>query len=285
MFALSSSAPLYHRPPRPLPTHQLNQTSLHHRLVEEKHMYGIHPHPEFNSLKFACRQLHAETAGLELQHNALFFKSHSTRPPNHNPFVKSMHHKLPKSAESWFFDFVTPMAPHKLAWLNTVIIASDHAALSMHNAQSPPMQNLSMLAFFCKQHPRITMRYQFLNFCFDHADTQPSLQLLSVGTALIVALRGNDAGVAAAKALMPDNVWTRVMVMAAQVWRDSWGVDHVLRGIENFSFWPKTEMWRDEILVDLVLGDAEELGAGEEKGKVWVEHMLGWRANGIMARK
>lgn len=286
-FALTSSGPLYHRPPHPRNTHQLNQVRRHHRLVEEKHMVSNTPHFSFNTVKLVCRQLYAETAGLELQHNSILFKSHGMRPHNRNGLVQAMHRPLRKSAESSFFDFVTPMTPTKLEWLSTVIIASDHRALSMLNGAAPPMENLSMLAYFCKQYPNIKMRYQFPNFCFDHSDPHPSLQYLTVGTALTWALLGDDAGIKAAGHHLPWHAWARMLIAAAIVWRDTWGIDYVLRGVENFSFTPKAEAetWTDDALVELMRKDAVALKAGDVLGKTWAEHMLEWKEDGITAKK
>lgn len=279
-FVLTSSTPLHHRPPRPRNSHQINAVRRQHRLVEEKALASNPSHPSFNQVKRVCRQLHAETAGLEIQHNAIFFESHKVRPHNRNGMVQAMYRPMRKSAEAWFFDFVTPMTPNKLSWLTTVIISAERPALSITNGAAPPMENLSMLAHFCKHNPKIKMCYQFPNFCVDYSDANPSLQYFTVGTALTMALKGDDAGFKAAGDHLPWHPWARALMAAAMVWRDTWGIDYVLRGVENFSFTPREEM-RHDLLVEMLRLDALALNAGEEAGKMWAKQFLEWQADGV----
>ncbi|OAL01329.1 hypothetical protein IQ06DRAFT_347382 [Phaeosphaeriaceae sp. SRC1lsM3a] len=143
----------------------------------------------------------------------------------------------------------------------------------------------SRYVLFCKQHPKIKIYYQFPNFCFDHSHHNPPLQLLFVGTALTIAMRGDDAGEAAAVNLLPRTTVGRVLFTGAQVWRDTWAIDRLLRGVENFCFWPKEERWKDGLLIDIMRDEAQELGASRDQHKAWVEHMLEWKENGITAKK
>jgi hypothetical protein len=101
---------------------------------------------QFNSPKLVCKQLHAETAGLEIQFNCVIF----------TPSGGSG-----KTAEHAFFDFVALMTLKKMDWLSTVIIATNEKCLSATVTRSPDLPHLPALVSFAKHHPTIDIRYQF----------------------------------------------------------------------------------------------------------------------------
>jgi hypothetical protein len=92
-----------------------------------------------NSLKLVCRQLHAETAGLELKYNAITF--HQTDRGDDDPGIKLRY-------------FADGIAPSKLNQIRT-IIASTPADNSPPNNRTP----LRLIADFCRANEHITFKF------------------------------------------------------------------------------------------------------------------------------
>jgi hypothetical protein len=89
----------------------------------------LSPNSGINQLKFICKQLYAETAGLEVKFNSIVFAEAD---------------RAGKSAEELFLEFIQAMTPGKISWLSTVIIESDARRLSSNQIEplecldSPP---------------------------------------------------------------------------------------------------------------------------------------------------
>jgi hypothetical protein len=135
--------PIYHLPPY--------NASAPPRLTGTESFYR----PHFNLVKFVCKQLYAETAGLEVQFNSVVFTPNAAAST-----------QIFKSAEQYFFDFVAPMTLKKLGWLSTVIIATEMKCLGPSVRDPPNLPYFSALVAFAKHHPTTDVRYQFVNFQF-----------------------------------------------------------------------------------------------------------------------
>jgi hypothetical protein len=90
----------------------------------------LSPNSGINQLKFTCKQLYAETAGLELRFNFIVFATVN---------------RAGKSTEELFLEFIQAMAPSKISWLSTVIIESDARYLSSNQNRAPGMPRLAAL--------------------------------------------------------------------------------------------------------------------------------------------
>jgi hypothetical protein len=185
-------------------------------------------HRSFNRLRYVCKQLYAETAGMELQFNSILFSCQPLQPfvaagrlPAHrNPIVKS--------AEQWFQDFTASITRRKLKWLSTVIITSGLECLTMRNLDAPAMPNLPVLATFCKKNPKIELHYYFQNFDFDHDDPTPVLNFLTARVALTTAVKGADAGKKARDDLLEPQPWVRVLYEESKHGREIWRIEYFL---------------------------------------------------------
>jgi hypothetical protein len=254
--------------------------SHRHRLVEEKDMVKAKKghRSSINRLKLVCRQLYAETAGLEIRFNAIVFSPQKLSPFQSSPQLPASEGKYFKAAEQWFLDFVAPMTPNKLQWLSTVIIASGVECLTMIQPKAPPMPDLPSLAMFCKQHPHIDIRYQFPNFGFDCDIYPSSLNFLSAGVCLVTALKGDRAGAKARDALLNTNTWVQIGYEEAQHWREVWNIQYLFKDIKNFTIMPTAHM--DPSLLTL-RGDAENLHITETQWIEWQLYASAWLQHGI----
>ncbi|KAF2823169.1 hypothetical protein CC86DRAFT_409925 [Ophiobolus disseminans] len=145
------------------------------------------------------------------------------------------------------------------------------------------MPDLPTLAMFCKQNPKIKMRYHFENFGFYRTDQNPTLNFLSSSMALTTALHGNEAGLVAMRTLLGPQVWTRVLYREAKHWGEIWNIKFVLKGVNNFSIWPTTQLVVDgePSNPQLLINDAEALGASQECSDDWLHCIHMWITNGI----
>ncbi|KAH7091417.1 hypothetical protein FB567DRAFT_274113 [Paraphoma chrysanthemicola] len=278
-FALTSSGPLHHCQPRTLFSPVRLQASYCHIFVEGKDIIDDQlERPLFNNLKLVCRQLHAETAGLEIRFNSLIFAPQSVSPFYSNPHIPVSYGKYLKAAEQWLFDFVAPMTPKKLQWLSTVIIASGTKCLAMRQSKAPPMPDLSSLAMFCKQHPHIDVRYQFSNWDLESNNGGKSLNFLAAGVCLIAALHGDELGRIARNRLVGFNLWAQILHEEARHWREIWNVQYLLKGIENFAFWPTAELSSCRSILER---DAVNLEIDEERLNWWQQYTSDWISHGI----
>jgi hypothetical protein len=279
-FALTSAAPLHHRQPKATQSKQV--ASHHHRLIEGRHFEYLADgaHPEFNKIKLVNKQLHSETAGLEVQYNAITFSPQFVLP--FRPNTVARHNRYSKSAEQWLFDFVAPMKASKLAWLSMVIIDSKAPCLSVTNPKAPPMPDLPALVSFCKQNPEVEVRYQFANFEFDWTVENPSLIFFTVGLVLTTALKGDEAGETAKEALLSQSTWLQVLYKEARHWREVWNIAYLLKDVNNFTVWPTVQPTGDYFAGYFTITiDAEKLHAGDTRVWDWYRYAKLWVENGI----
>ncbi|KAF1848609.1 uncharacterized protein K460DRAFT_403891 [Cucurbitaria berberidis CBS 394.84] len=282
-YALTSSTPLHHsldtQTPRfavtmvPVPQFLLN-ISQHPILIEENVLrdLNLRQHPEFNQLKYVNKQLYAETAGLEIQYNTILFS------PQMMPHQSALHQK---TAEQCFLYFLAPMEASKMSWLTTVIIDSRRHCLAMLNANAPLMPDLPAIVLLCKTNPDIKVRYQFRNWEFDCYRAEASMNFLSAGVALTVALKGTEAGKQVLEKLLDTSrIWVHGLAREANHWRETWYIRHLLKGVKNFAFWPTA------IATDIsryIPRDGEIRNIGKERLTQWEYYANSWIEHGIDA--
>ncbi|KAH7081376.1 hypothetical protein BKA63DRAFT_207177 [Paraphoma chrysanthemicola] len=278
-FALTSSRPLHHRQPRTLFSPVRLKASHCHIFVEEKDMHGArHERSLFNKLKLVCRQLHAETAGLEIRFNSIVFAPQPVTPFYSNPHLPASQGKYLKAAEQWLFDFVAHITHKRLHWLSTVIIASETKCLAMRQSKAPPMPDLPPLAMFCKQHAHIDVRYQFSNWDFGAKTGVQTLNFIAAGVCLIAALHGDEVGLIARNRLVGVNLWAQILYEEARHWREVWNVQYLLKGVKNFAFRPTAELSLCRVILDR---DAVRLEIDEERLDRWQQYTSDWISHGI----
>jgi hypothetical protein len=147
-YALTSQAPLRYQPPVRATFEYRFPTAWPAILYEAKRTWTstLSPRSAFSQLKYVCKQLYAEMAGLEVKFNLIVF---------------APVYWTGKSAEEWFLEFVQTMAPSKIAWISTAVIESDARCLSSNQDRSPETTQITALVGICKKHPSITMKYVF----------------------------------------------------------------------------------------------------------------------------
>jgi hypothetical protein len=99
---------------------------------------------EFNQLKYACRQLYTETAGLELKDNCVRF---------HGPYPAHT-----------FVSFIKVCAPSKVPWLADVIMCTGVTA------ELDSTRSLLSVAEFCRAYPCVKVGYIADGFSLDRSD-------------------------------------------------------------------------------------------------------------------
>jgi len=241
-----------------------------------------HLHPTYNKVKFVNKQLYAETAGLEIRFNALLFSAQLVAPFRPDPHLPAGRNTYRNSAEQWFFTFIAPMTPRKLEWLSTVIIATEVKSLSLMNPEAPAMLDLPALAMFCKQHPKIDLRYQFQDFNIGFSNLDRALTFLTAGMALTTARHGNEAGLKVKQALLDLSIVIDLAYIEAQRWREVWNIKRLLEGVENFIFWPTTPSTEGELSASQRFKhQAESHGLSDTDLNDWLRYGKMWTRNGI----
>ncbi|KAF2872790.1 hypothetical protein BDV95DRAFT_606362 [Massariosphaeria phaeospora] len=148
-------------------------------------------HEEFNTLKFVCRQLYWETAGLELKSNQICFRPSQSSEHNAN-------RTSPTLCIPLFFHFVETCTPSRLAWLTNVTIKEwdtysepercvTKRCYEYINSQCDRIVDLQR---FCVLHPKISVTFVIPGFGpIEHLRTAKFVWL---GLALTRLLRGVD---------------------------------------------------------------------------------------------
>jgi hypothetical protein len=224
---------------------------------------------QFNSLKLVCKQLHAETAGLEIQFNCTIFTPSAG---------------YSKPAEQCFFDFVASMTLKKLDWLSTVIIATEVKCLGPSVRDLPNLPYLSALVAFAKHHPTTDVRYQFVNFQFSRDNLYSWLSFMYVGVALMIALKGMSISDAALGETFGGCQWVSVMYDRAEAWSKTWNIVGLLRGVKNFAVWPKG----GEELVNYMESLEQNIrrsGLSKGMSDLWRSHTGTWFKEGIRGKE
>ncbi|KAH7378245.1 hypothetical protein BKA66DRAFT_571675 [Pyrenochaeta sp. MPI-SDFR-AT-0127] len=282
-YALSSPMPLRPHPPLTT-TYMYFAPTVPSRptLIEGTHLkdYKTTQCPEFNQIRFVNRQLYLETAELEYQFNSILFSRQLLRwTPLITATIRplSEYHRF-RSSEQCFFDFIKQMKVHRISWLKTVIISSDVKMLAHYNFRAPPMPDLYTLVHFCKQHPNITMKYQYNDWNLKKLGCDQVLDFYTAGIGLVVALNSNESAEKALKDLSVDMAWLPTLIWNAKHWRMVWNVKDLLIGVDNFAFYPAANM---QHIRGPILEYVAAFGSGQEHLSLWTGYASSWIKNGI----
>ncbi|KAF2244824.1 hypothetical protein BU26DRAFT_568819 [Trematosphaeria pertusa] len=181
-------------------------------LLRVDYSLGCNNEP-FNQLKYVNRQLYRETAGLELKFNTLSFYHY-------------------KSSTAALFTFAATITPSKLAWLTLVVVRAAGNCVSMRGP-APESPDISMIVYFCKQNPRVQLRYIFPRFKYPNG--LAPLEFMGTGVALCVALKGDDT---LHDVTPPDFAWPDDLIRMAKKWRANGGFGELFKGVTNFTVFP-----------------------------------------------
>jgi hypothetical protein len=226
---------------------------------------------QFNSLKLVCKQLYAETAGLEIQFNCIIFTPSAC---------------YSKPAEQCFFDFVAPMTLKMLDWLSTVILATEIKCIGPSVRDPSNLPCFSALVAFAKHHPITDVQYQFVNFQFGPDNPYSCLHFLQVGAAFMVALKRMSISDAALGPLFEGIHHHQASAICdkAEVWSKTWNIVGLLRGVKNFAVWPKG----GEELVNYMESLEQNIRRSRlSKGMsdLWRSHTRTWFKEGIRGKE
>ncbi|KAF2121035.1 hypothetical protein BDV96DRAFT_595417 [Lophiotrema nucula] len=131
------------------------------------------PVNELNQLKYTCRQLYKETAGLELRFNTVSF---------------SLFHDVDMDPAERLVAFWKTLSPTRNLWLRTIVITpltKHEQRLIFVKDSLPPAAVVAELAVLCKQQPRVKYSISQDTFVADDREspydrlTEPEVQIWS----------------------------------------------------------------------------------------------------------
>jgi hypothetical protein len=176
----------------------------------------------FNQLKYSCRQLCDETAGLEIKFNKIYVagSAHFSAGPA----------KL-------FSGFLATCSVTKAAWLTSVILRNFY----YHYDPDILVESVALLlsiADFCRSQPNVNVRY--IPAYFDLAFISPGL-FLSIGAYLNIKFREKDLTPALAEILAStDNE------MDFSIFDSAWYEEATKLNVPNLRFWSDADNDFDE---------------------------------------
>jgi hypothetical protein len=151
--------------------------------VSERYVCDVDLH-DVNQIKFVCRQLYVETAGLELKYNCIRFGGPDGTYSDRNP-------------SELFVDFLQQCNPRKSRWIERVIIRRGYGRGSILDL-TERFRTLLLLVDFCQSHPQAVVHYVARAFTY-RENLQAScdkntcaLLFLFHGASLSLALRSID---------------------------------------------------------------------------------------------
>ncbi|KAJ4301689.1 hypothetical protein N0V90_003782 [Kalmusia sp. IMI 367209] len=119
---------------------------------------------EFNQLKYVCRQLYAETAGLEIKYNTLRFELPEddadtlARIQNSTDNGDDALNACPRTS---FPPFLYQCSRARLAWVRGIVITIRKPA--SYSLSQPAVDRLLSLARFTRDNPRIHIAYEYVD--------------------------------------------------------------------------------------------------------------------------
>ncbi|KAF1972085.1 hypothetical protein BU23DRAFT_555341 [Bimuria novae-zelandiae CBS 107.79] len=170
------------------------RTLQYNTLASSKHgkpIFEAVPGREFNQLKYTCKQLYAETAGLEVRYNALRFEL-----PEDDAYTLA---RIQNSVDSGFLPttlassssfplFLYTCSAAKRKWLREVVVTIRKPA--SYSLSQPTMDRLLRLARFMQENPGLRVKYEYVDEVYEYKAPayQAVVQWLSVAVCLGVAL-------------------------------------------------------------------------------------------------
>jgi hypothetical protein len=141
--------------------------------------------PEFNQLKYVCRQLYQDTACLELQYNSLIFM-HMARAE--------------LEPDRQLVEFKRLCSPAKFAWIQRIEVHTQALAMAyneilLHFLMHDHVESYVRTAQFCRNHPKIEFKYVLNSFnwlTWSYLGPE-SCGFISQGIILLKALRNVDS--------------------------------------------------------------------------------------------
>lgn len=156
-------------PGKPLaPRHILVASSENHRDV-------LHEHSEFNQLKFVNKQLHFETAHMELEYNGI---------------SSVLDFKDDKGPGSQFLAWIRTIPPPLRSWLSgaNIVLSTSTAPLRPGGTVQihipDVVTTIRALVEFCTAHHAVILQYRLPNLCFTSptsiSDEDPQMLILKI---------------------------------------------------------------------------------------------------------
>ncbi|KAF2240957.1 hypothetical protein BU26DRAFT_572195 [Trematosphaeria pertusa] len=217
---------------------------------------------EITKIKYVCRKLYAETAGLEIKFNSLRF-SDSECPAR------------------MFKDFLAICSPSKAAWIRTVVLRLGDYSHCISVLQEN-IDTLLPIADFCRRNPQATVKYTYGAWEYSPCCEPPNsgrpfifaMEFIEAGVHLTKAFRGQDLDF-----LLPPS--DRETWEAARDWRAATD-EKKLEGLQapNFKFWPG-DLYLDPGFANGVRRDAIIFDLEEDIMRLWVEYAKKWGEEGI----
>jgi hypothetical protein len=210
------------------------------------------PAGRFNQLKYTCRQLYHETAGLEVRFNGVwFFDCNETNCPT-----------------PCFINFINKCSPRKVAWFMEITLQVFIEIVDLEYLVEP-LASLLPVADFCRNHPKINVRYLPDHF---HAGQVAACTFFLVGSYLDEAYRGKDPHPALSGVLSGGYY---------EVFSPTWRADTVgiaALNLPNFRFWPVGFKYFDEKEFRESLNKDKRF---DHDHQVYVDIAKEWHNNGI----
>ncbi|KAF2001335.1 hypothetical protein P154DRAFT_521733 [Amniculicola lignicola CBS 123094] len=266
-FALFSPSGLHYKA---LPIDQMPQgqksifysTTNHPRLPQASNFRKTrktHYH-EFNQLKYTCRKLYHETAGLELKLNPTitFTQDHTSTPAQD------------------FLLFATTCTPLYLSWLKTITIGPSEEVSG--DPLEDSISTFKRLGRFATANPHTALKYIIGGWTYppSNACSLHSMLFIQTGVALSYLLRDRDLG-SLGHGFVDVPKWPGI-----QKWREGEGV--VAFQTNNLRFCPDLRALPERFGGELreVWGDGGILLERMEKDvRVWEGFARGWVEGGL----
>lgn len=236
---------------------------------------GNDAHP-INQVKYVNRQLYNETAGLEIQHNAIAFQSQL--------FTQA-------GATIGLFNFVRRCTPNKLQWLKRVILR-ENTDLDKPKAQRDAlvwmkdhMRMIIKLLDFCACNPHITIELNVPGFCIiNNEDDYVSFTFLTVGIFITWAFRSEDI-IDIASELGPDTRRTYRYMYSDILGKHRRDVESRRHRAGNLWFCMQRKGWELDKFRGTALATWSRVSIvpvpDAEGVETWVRYARQWTANGV----
>ncbi|KAF1831075.1 hypothetical protein BDW02DRAFT_70361 [Decorospora gaudefroyi] len=198
---------------------------------------------DFNQLKYVCRELYQETAGLEAKFNILEITGG----------------QWPKPGPARIFNkFLRGCAPAKRRWFVKVILRQRHSGHSFMEIIEPASDVLP-IADFCRQYPHVKVAYLVEGFEYKLYSVR---RFIKAGYFITMAVRGRNLFNEQQSQLLPQ-------VTLARRWTNEQGIARMK--VPNLRIWPAVE---DDVCFAALLPQGSVLSR-------WVGLMQKWAKVGI----
>ena len=183
---------------------------------------------EFNEIKYVCKQLYAETAGLEIKYSTIEF--YGDFPAEKGPGMK-------------FLEFMLTCAPTKAAWFHHVELTTNRAGHQNDNFEMmiEPPATMTCIVGFCRANPDLKIAY--VSRAFQIEFNRNVYEFFLRGEYLAYVLRHAELdvllphGMFSSCAWSPGNFGIAIDVENFQIWpsqRKGLELQEVLRCLEKY---------------------------------------------------